>query len=200
MDFRLALECSVVKLSDALTHQLDSNWSGDRWGGASGAKPDLFSISYGINWLRKTCVAPTLARRRGFQTRTNGRSGTKGCGGLRPSFSAHVRWCEHGAPVRIRRPATGLRGDLQYPTSREKRARCGAPGDWFGVRAQRHNTALAIYPAVRRQSCATPCRPGRARTPALQSRSGARFRPCRDRRRLTRRPRPLLSREADSAL
>jgi hypothetical protein len=27
-------------------------------------------------------------------------SGTKGCGGLRPSFSAHVRWCEHGAPVR----------------------------------------------------------------------------------------------------
>jgi hypothetical protein len=21
----------------------------------------------------------------------------EGCGGLRPSFSAHVRWCEHGA-------------------------------------------------------------------------------------------------------
>src|ERR1700678_1532675 len=31
---------------------------------------------------------------------TTGWVGTKGRGGLRPSFSAHVRWCEHGAPVR----------------------------------------------------------------------------------------------------
>jgi hypothetical protein len=30
--------------------------------------------------------------------------------GLRPSFSAHVRWCEHGAPLCICCPATGLRG------------------------------------------------------------------------------------------
>jgi hypothetical protein len=29
------------------------------------------------------------------------RSETKGCGGLRPSFSAHVRWCERRAPVWI---------------------------------------------------------------------------------------------------
>ena len=28
-------------------------------------------------------------------------SGMKSCGGLRPSFSAHLRWCEHGAPVWI---------------------------------------------------------------------------------------------------
>jgi hypothetical protein len=21
--------------------------------------------------------------------------------GLRPSFSAHVRWCEHGAPIKL---------------------------------------------------------------------------------------------------
>jgi hypothetical protein len=26
--------------------------------------------------------------------------GTKAVEGLRPSFSAHVRWCEHGAPLR----------------------------------------------------------------------------------------------------
>jgi hypothetical protein len=25
--------------------------------------------------------------------------GLKAFDGLRPSFSAHVRWCEHGAPV-----------------------------------------------------------------------------------------------------
>jgi hypothetical protein len=26
---------------------------------------------------------------------------TKAFEGLRPSFSAHVRWCEHGAPVQL---------------------------------------------------------------------------------------------------
>jgi hypothetical protein len=42
--------------------------------------------------------------------------GTKDFGGLRPSFSAHVRWCEHGAPVRSC-------GDL----SRLKGKACGIP-------------------------------------------------------------------------
>jgi hypothetical protein len=30
--------------------------------------------------------------------------------GLRPSFSAHVRWCEHGAPVWICGTREGLEG------------------------------------------------------------------------------------------
>jgi hypothetical protein len=36
-------------------------------------------------------------------------SGSKSVGGLRPSFSAHVRWGEHGAPVQGRGPR--LRGE-----------------------------------------------------------------------------------------
>src|SRR5271165_2106874 len=68
--------------------------------------------------------------------------------GLRPSLSAHVRWCERGAPVlfpvlflagpifhellrdhdpaEVGHPESG-RAALWYPTSRQKRARCGAP-------------------------------------------------------------------------
>src|ERR1700722_11766137 len=54
--------------------------------------------------------------------------------GLRPSFSAHVRWCEHGAPGRscgIRRRIEGE--GLRYPTSREKQRDVGhpAPGYWL---------------------------------------------------------------------
>jgi hypothetical protein len=52
--------------------------------------------------------------------------------GLRPSFSSHVRFGERGAPVLAegldREPdLAGLA--LWYPTSREKRARYGAPRD-----------------------------------------------------------------------
>ena len=35
---------------------------------------------------------------------------TKTVVGLRPSFSAHVRWCEHGAPVRSCGTRDSLRG------------------------------------------------------------------------------------------
>jgi len=31
--------------------------------------------------------------------------------GLRPSFSAHVRWCEHGAPVQICEARKRLEGE-----------------------------------------------------------------------------------------
>jgi hypothetical protein len=53
--------------------------------------------------------------------------------GLRPSFSAHVRFGERGAPVHsVRFLDRGLGWRVKsltpwYPTSREKRARCGAP-------------------------------------------------------------------------
>ena len=66
--------------------------------------------------------------------------------------SAHVRWCEHGAPRRsscgqflksrteilvgICRSAAGLREGPRYPTSREKRARCRGTRHLCGDRAQ----------------------------------------------------------------
>jgi hypothetical protein len=46
----------------------------------------------------------------------------KSCGGLRPSFSAHVRWCEHGAPVWIR----GTRHRIEGQT-------CGIPAIGAGI-------------------------------------------------------------------
>jgi hypothetical protein len=39
------------------------------------------------------------------------RSETKGCGGLRPSFSAHGRWCERRAPVWICGSRSRLEGE-----------------------------------------------------------------------------------------
>ena len=48
--------------------------------------------------------------------------GTKGFGGLRPSFSAHVRWCEHGAPVRSCGDRTRLEGGA-----------CGIPAIGAGI-------------------------------------------------------------------
>ena len=65
--------------------------------------------------------------------------------------------------------------------------------------ARECRVSLAINRAFRRRSCATRCRPDRARTPASQSRSEARFLPGRDRKRLNLRPPQLLSREAGSA-
>jgi hypothetical protein len=47
------------------------------------------------------------------------------------------RWCERRAPVWICGSVIGLRGDLRYPTSREKRARYGAPGGCGGTRAKK---------------------------------------------------------------
>jgi hypothetical protein len=46
------------------------------------------------------------------------------------------RWCE-GHPYGALGPETAWGGLLRYPTSREKRARCGAPGDCGGDRAQK---------------------------------------------------------------
>jgi hypothetical protein len=51
--------------------------------------------------------------------------GTKGRGGLRPSFSAHVRWCEHGAPVQSCGDRTRLEGEA-----------CGIPSTGGGDGSQ----------------------------------------------------------------
>jgi hypothetical protein len=40
-------------------------------------------------------------------------------------------------------PAKGLRRGLRYPTSREKRARCGAPGRWWRGKSQRRLLAAS---------------------------------------------------------
>ena len=56
--------------------------------------------------------------------------------GSAPSFSAHVRFGERGAPVGIR--LGQKRRDLWYPTSREKRARCGVPVFGAGTELTKH--------------------------------------------------------------
>jgi hypothetical protein len=76
-------------------------------------------VFYGLGWLlcavifiaqppglkrvfeypAKRTAGPPITLRSASEERSV-ETGTKGCGGLRPSFSAHVRWCEHGAPVR----------------------------------------------------------------------------------------------------
>jgi hypothetical protein len=56
--------------------------------------------------------------------KANGR-GRKAVVGLRPSFSAHVRWCERRAPVQICEDREGLEGKTcGIPHLAKKRARC----------------------------------------------------------------------------
>jgi len=62
----------------------------------------------------------------------------KSCGGLRPSFSAHVRWCEHGAPVWIR----GTRHRIEGQT-------CGIPAIGAGIEQKRSNRSHQLNACVR---------------------------------------------------
>src|SRR6201999_2949655 len=53
------------------------------------------------NWFRSRCESNVLKK----MPTSKGRKAVEG---LRPSFSAHVGWCEHGAPVRSCRDLSRL--------------------------------------------------------------------------------------------
>jgi hypothetical protein len=59
--------------------------------------------------------------------------------GLRPSFSAHVRWCEHGAPVRSCQARDWLGGEA-----------CGIRAIYQGKEPKRlvhgYRATIASYP------------------------------------------------------
>ena len=66
--------------------------------------------------------------------------------GLRPSFSAHVRWCEHGAPVRSCRTATGLRARAAVSHISRKTSEMWGTRRCGGDRAQKR--VVVAGPAV----------------------------------------------------
>jgi hypothetical protein len=79
--------------------------------------------------------------------------------GLRPSFSAHVRLGERGAPVATLRlcfdtefvgAERAARLEQWYPTSRKKRARYGAPGSVSGF--SRPSSAM-LLPYTKTKEC-----------------------------------------------